>query len=178
MPSPIAHSTTAYLIFKLTSLNSRSTLLGRHRWQDLAYIILIGNVADLDFIPQLLLEGKFHRGPSHSLSLAFLISLSVAIICYAFNKPQVKQLFLITLGIYTSHLFLDYWTAGGAGMKLFWPFTNSYFMSSVSFFPSVRHSEGLLYSGHIIFIVFETIYSFFLMTILNIIFKSRRNKIT
>lgn len=178
MPSPIAHSTTAYFIFKLTSLNSRSSLLGKNRLHDLAYIIFIGNVADFDFIPQLLLDGKFHRGPSHSLSLAFMVSLGFTIICYIFNKPQVKQVFLITLGIYISHLFLDYWTAGGSGMKLCWPFTDNYFISSVSFFPSVRHSEGLFYSGHIIFIIFESIYSLFLITVLNLLVKSRRDKMT
>lgn len=178
MPSPIAHSATAYCLYKLTPLSQRSTLLGRHRCLDLAYIIFIGNVADIDFIPQLFLDGKFHRGPSHSLSLALLVSLGFAIIGYFFNKPKVRQLFLITLCIYTSHLFLDYWTAGGVGMQLFWPFTDSYFMSSVSFFPSVRHSKGLFYTGHIIFILFEAAYSFLLMTMLNIFCNPKRNKTT
>ncbi|QUY42264.1 metal-dependent hydrolase [Acaryochloris marina] len=167
MPSPIAHSATAYFLYKITPQNNRSIHLNRHRWIDLAYIIVIGNIADLDFIPHLILEGSFHRGPSHSLCIALLISIGCTLIFKWLHQSTFQRLFLLTFGIYISHLFLDFWTAGGSGMKLLWPFTNAFIKSPIAFFPSVRHSEGLFYPGHIVFMTFETIYSVVLLVFIN-----------
>ena len=167
MPSPIAHSATAYFLHKITSQNTRSSHLSRNRFAELAYIIVIGNIADFDFIPHLILEGSFHRGPSHSLCIALLISISCTLIFTWFDKLKFQRLFLLTFGIYISHLVLDFWTAGGSGMQLLWPFTDTFVKSPIAFFPSVRHSEGLFYPGHIFFITFETIYSVVLLLFIN-----------
>lgn len=173
MPSPIAHTATAYFIYKLNLSNPRSFI---GETLDIPYIVLLGNLADLDFLPQLFFQINSHRGPSHSLSIALLVSVVCAMLYRWWSPATVQKFFWLTLGLYISHLFLDFWTAGGRGIQLFWPFSNQYFMSSIPFFPRVRHSEGLFYQGHLIFIAFELVYSTCLYLILKQVKRLRRNK--
>jgi inner membrane protein len=81
MPSPILHSVTGYVI-------GRIPLAKRLLPKQLAgaipvaalYGIAIANLPDLDFIPQVLTGLRFHRGPSHSLLAAVLVSALLAFV--------------------------------------------------------------------------------------------------
>lgn len=135
MPSPIAHSVSGYILAKFLPQETSKYYQSRWwNWQNL-YPVFVAIFADLDFIPQLITGERFHRGLTHTLIFAVGFSLVVAWLISYLRKSSFKQLFVFTLIIYTSHLLLDLFTAGGSGLQLLWPLTDTYFMSTISIFP-------------------------------------------
>ena len=161
MPSPIAHSITGYAIFKLFRIKCPPLL--RLNRSVLVWSIIAANVADVDFIPQLLSDANIHRGVTHSITLTLGVSLIAFLLSYRTGKHRATQIFALTSAIYGSHLLLDFFTAGGRGMQLLWPLTPMFFQSPIPLFPAVHHSEGLLYWGHLFFMGYELIYALLLM---------------
>lgn len=161
MPSPIAHSVTGYVLAKLLP-TKQLKLHWSKRWERILYPVFVATAADLDFLPQLITGESFHRGLTHSLIFCLSFSAIVGAIASYFWQLSYRQIFLFTLILYGSHLFLDLFTPG-RGMQLFLPFTARFFKSPVTIFPAVHHSEGLWHSSHIIPIVFESIYSMILL---------------
>ncbi len=152
MPSPIAHSVTGYAIARLFPRSP----LGKP-WGGLTtavYGVVIANMADLDFVPQVLTGERYHRGPSHSLCWAIAFSLGVWLLGYGLTKRWSRQLLFFTLLGYGSHLLLDFFTQGGDGIQLLWPFSASYFLSPISIFPSTHWSKPLFW-GHLVFLMAE-----------------------
>jgi inner membrane protein len=156
MPSPIAHSVTGYVLFKLFRLKFPPV---RASWLPLAGAIVVANAADLDFVAQLLLNTNLHRGVTHSVGFALGASILVTVLGYRAMRSQTNQLFVLTGMIYSSHLLLDFFTAGGRGLQLFWPLTSAFFQSPIPLFPAVQYSEGLFYWGHLLFITWELLYA-------------------
>lgn len=160
MPSPIAHSISGYLLsqglvqdrglFKQAFF--KSPLLG-------LYAVAISNAPDLDFLPKLIANVDFHRGPSHSLLQALGWSLCLSAIALSCRRSLFKPILILTFALYASHLVLDFFTAGGRGLPLLWPLNDLSFQSPIALFPAVHHSRGLLDSSHLIFIGFELLYS-------------------
>lgn len=168
MPSPIAHSVSGYALTYLPFLKART--FHNQRWPitPLAaiYSIFVSNLPDLDFLPQLLTGARFHRGPSHSILAALVVSALLAWAIHRYRLPfSIKYktgygiFFFLTFGIYGSHLLLDFFTAGGSGIPLLWPLSTQHFISPFSIFPGVHHSRGLWDSSHLVFISAEILYS-------------------
>lgn len=157
MPSPIAHSVTGYVLFKLFRLKYSPAL--RAQWVPLASAIFMANAADLDFVAQLLLNTNLHRGMTHSVGFTLGASVLVTVLGYRVMRSPAAHLFLLTGMIYSSHLLLDFFTAGGRGLQLFWPFTSAFFQSPIPLFPAVHYSEGLFYWRHLFFITWELLYA-------------------
>jgi len=160
MPSPIAHSIAGYVlsVIKFEEIN---LLTWKRIWRtDTFYVVFISNAPDLDFLIQTFSDEKIHRGFTHSITAALGVSLFAVIASYIFHKlSHFKSLFWVTLMLYSLHLFLDYFTAGGPGMQLLWPFTDEFYRSPVSLFPGVHHSRGVLDWSHIQFVSYELIFS-------------------
>jgi hypothetical protein len=74
MPSPLAHSVTGYAISKLPPLGRKVTLGTPKIIVLIFYVIFVANVADLDFIPQLLIGQNYHHGLTHSLIFVLCFS--------------------------------------------------------------------------------------------------------
>ncbi|MGB3298850.1 MAG: metal-dependent hydrolase [Phormidesmis sp.] len=165
MPSPIAHSVAGYLV------TSHPTLKKHLPRQVLSivpiaafYSVVISNLPDLDFLPQIVTGLNFHRGPSHSLLAAILVSgLLALMISYVRPRIQFKMLFGITFGLYSAHLLMDMFTAGGKGIPLLWPLSAQFVRSPLPLFPAVHHSRGLWDSSHLIFIGVELLYTLILL---------------
>ncbi len=69
-----------------------------------------------------------HRGASHSLVLAALVSLAVAAGTHLARGPALKT-GLLAFAAVGSHGLLDAMTTGGLGAALLWPFTQArYFL--------------------------------------------------
>lgn len=170
MPSPIAHSITGYFL-KQEYLYRAPKLRKKIIFSNI-FTLLTANAADLDFLPQLIFNAKFHRGPTHSIFFALIFCCVLSLVFSYLAKSNLLNLFAISFSIYASHLFLDFFTAGGLGMQILWPFASQYFKSDLSIFPAVNHSEGLFYSGHIVFITFELCYALLLISILK--FQARK----
>ncbi len=161
MPSPIAHSVSGYV---LTRLPIAKNIIPSRLWPitpaAALYSLFVANLPDLDFVGQLLTGLRLHRGPSHSLLAALIVSALLAgLVHYYRRQSSYAILFSLTLGIYGSHLLLDLLTAGGRGIPLLWPLSAQYFRSPVALFPAVHHSHGLWHGSHLIFISAELLYA-------------------
>jgi inner membrane protein len=107
--------------------------------------IIIANLADLDVVPVLLLGDvpSFHRQWTHSLVAAAGFGLLLA----AFAKVQkADQIFFGIWGgaVYLSHIVLDMLLNDPSpphGVKLLWPFSDSYFIFSFTPFASFTYGK-------------------------------------
>ena len=163
MPSPIAHAVSGYVLAKFLTTERTQIYKNRKSGITIFYPIFVAIFADFDFIPQLITGERYHRGLTHSLTFTIIFSAFVGFILRYLWKSSYKQIFLYTLILYSSHIFLDFFTHGGRGIQLFAPFTDSYFQSPVTIFPQVHHSRGLWDYSHIIPITFESMYSALLL---------------
>ncbi len=165
MPSPIAHSVSGYLLAKFLPKEKLKYYPSRWwNWENF-YPVFIAIFADFDFLPQLITGERFHRGITHTFLFAIGFSFIVSWLISYCRKSSFKQLFFLTLIVYSSHLVLDYFTATtGDGLQLLRPLTDTYFKSAIPIFPSVHHSRGLFDSSHLIFIIWELCYSILVLS--------------
>lgn len=162
MPSPLAHAVSGYVLAQFLPL-TKPRISRRRRWEILClYPVFVATVADLDFIPQIITGESFHRGLTHSLIFTLGFSLILAFILHNRWQFSYKQLAWITFILYGSHLVLDFFTEG-RGIPLLYPFTENFFVSSITLFPGVHHSRGLWHYSHLIWICFELVYSVLLV---------------
>ena len=159
MPSPIAHAVSGYVIVKGLGSKKVSSL------RLLAiYGVFVAIAADFDFIPQIVADVNTHRGLTHSVSFAIVVSLILSAAVSRRTLTERPKLFLITLSIYGSHLLLDFLSQGG--IPLLWPMSNHLFQATVPLFPVVHHSRGLFDTSHLRFLSFELTYAVVLLWIL------------
>ncbi len=139
MPTPIAHS-----IVSLTLSDVKAEKTRLIKWA--AFWIVLGNFADFDFLPGILLgaPGRFHHGFTHSILFAVVLSM-VACQVYPLmfrRRAPFWVFFLVT----SSHLFLDCLTLDTAapfGLPLLWPFSHAYFCFPFSLFLNVERAMNL-----------------------------------
>lgn len=163
MPSPIAHSITGYCLARLWPGTDQAPASRLQRRVTLGATIFAANAADLDFLPKLVVNTDFHRGITHSIGLAVVLSLVTAGVV-GWQAPRLRvSMFKVALLAYGSHLVMDLLTAGGRGMPVLWPLTATAMQSPVTVFPQVHHSEGLFYSGHLSVLAFELTYGVVLL---------------
>jgi len=84
-----------------------------------------------------------HRGASHSLFLAALVSLAVAAGTHAARGPALKT-GLLAFAAVGSHGLLDAMTTGGLGSALLWPFTQTRYFLPVRPIPVAPIGAGML----------------------------------
>jgi membrane-bound metal-dependent hydrolase YbcI (DUF457 family) len=154
MPTPVAHSIISLALSDGDSGRGRSML----KWA--AFWVVLGNFADFDFIPGILIgtPSRFHHGCTHSI----LFAVTLAFVAYWFYPTLFrgkKVPFWIFLSVTGSHLFLDAMTldtVGPFGIPLLWPFSYQYFRFPFSIFLNVNRSlnPAILLSWHNFFAVF------------------------
>lgn len=166
MPSPIAHSVSGYAIARLFSPDRIRSHSKRLNLVWLACATFLAVAPDLDFILQIATGKKYHHGFSHSLAFMAGVTVIVGGLSYVWLNRVSIPLLLLTLLCYGFHLLLDFFTAGGPGMQLFWPFSTDYVRSSISIFPSTEHSEQLFHPAHFLFVSFEISYGVILLTLI------------
>ena len=160
MPSPLAHSVTGYALSQLPSAKALAIRDAVPSLWLAIYGAFVSVLPDFDFIPQVITGLRFHRGPSHSLLAALMMSLLLSLIAYGVkHQISYRKLFVFTLICYSAHLTMDAITAGGDGMRLLWPFSEQYFRAPFSLFPAVHHSRGFWDASHFVFISVELVYS-------------------
>ena len=170
MPSPIAHSVSAYAVSKLWP-ESKILLWKQRRGASLSrwfawnasprlllYVVFIAVSPDLDFVPQILTGDRYHHGPTHSIMFAVGTAI-VSWLASGWLGRRSRQIALLALVVYLSHLALDLVTKGGDGIQLLWPFSQSYYQSPLLIFPSTGWSKGLFDPQHFVFLAFELGYS-------------------
>ncbi len=84
-----------------------------------------------------------HRGASHSLALAGLVSLAVAAGTRLARGPALKAGLLAFVAV-GSHGVLDAMTTGGLGAALLWPFTQARYFLPLRPIPVAPIGAGML----------------------------------
>lgn len=107
-------------------------------------VILFALLPDFDFIPGLL-EGnpsRFHHGPFHSLGMvAGIALLAGSLVILTGMNLSFLRVFSLVLGLGVSHLVLDFFTedpSPPSGFPLFWPLTDTYYLSPWPILPHVN----------------------------------------
>src|SRR5437763_4334593 len=133
--SPIAHTFAGFWTFLILAAQLKTRLAAQWRqWlPQLGVLILLANLPDLDFLPGCF-DGNanhLHRGFTHSLTFAILISLALS--CAWRIVPGFWRSTLLYFIAYSSHLLIDFftgtkigWTNTGFGMPLFWPWPKTF----------------------------------------------------
>src|SRR6059058_6463366 len=141
MASPIAHSFAGFWTFACQRGHFKTQLTAHWRQclLPLGMLILLANAPDLD----LLLGNAVHRGFTHSLMAATLVSLALS--CVWRIAPGFWRSAIVYFIAYSSHLLIDFftgtkigWTHTGFGMPLFWPWSKEFSSPLILTF-GVRH---------------------------------------
>jgi inner membrane protein len=154
MPSPVGHSLAGLIAYQIAP-----EIDGMARRQVIALYLLAANAPDLDFIPGLMVgePNRFHHGVSHSIGLALLFAIAVSLLLRLRQSEWRWKPFLVFLGLYLSHLLLDYFAEDHSapyGVPLFWPASPAYYMSPVPLFSDIHRSNATadffpsLFSAH------------------------------
>lgn len=130
MPSPIGHSLAGGIIYVISVKQVAKTwksLLG-----GILFCLIYSNLPDIDFLPGIIVGSlnKYHHVITHSLFFSVVLALLTGFIA----GRKAGWLSFILLGI---HIIMDYFTADTSfpyGMTIFWPFSNTYFISPISIF--------------------------------------------
>lgn len=137
MPTPLGHALAG--LAAGTAASGGRTILGPYK--DLALYAGMGVLADLDFIPSLIMGqgGGWHRGASHSLTAAAVAGMLAWL--WLRRGPDGGRLALGALAAYLSHVVLDYLnvdTRPPFGIPLLWPFSGEYMLAHHAIFPDVK----------------------------------------
>jgi membrane-bound metal-dependent hydrolase YbcI (DUF457 family) len=148
MASPIAHSFAGFWTSLVLRRRAKTRLTGpwRQYFPRVGVLILLANAPDLDlFIPPGFPGSALHRGFTHSLAVAILISLALS--CAWRIAPGFWRSTILYFTAYSSHLLIDFftgtkigWTNTGFGMPLFWPWGKT-FSSPLILFLGIHHKD-------------------------------------
>jgi inner membrane protein len=174
MPSPIAHAVSGYAIAQLFALKSETKQFSPLSGSLTLHGVGMGLAADLDFIPQFITGVRYHHGLTHSIVFAIAVAVYAVGLEMLWPRRFPKQMFWLTLALYGSHLVLDFFTDGGDGIQLFWPFSLNYWRSPIPLFPSTHWSKPLFDPGHFLFVAYELGYAFCLWMGLRFLNNRRR----
>jgi len=138
--SPIAHSLTGVIIYAAWSKRPRIT--DPVLW----LVVFAANLPDLDLIPGLLLgnEALYHRTISHSLTFVASISVLTFVLLKYADYSHTNRIALMFALALLSQIVIDwisYDDSLPAGIAIFWPFSDEYFMSRHTVFLNVRRDN-------------------------------------
>ncbi len=136
MPTPLAHGVAAWATARTAEPRA---LRGPRLFALVAFLAI---APDLDFLPGMLVNrpSAFHRGPTHSLAGAFIVSLALSWLLARLSARRgagghgTGWWFAIIMPTYCAHLVLDLVmpdTRGAAGMRLFWPVSDHLFAAPI-----------------------------------------------
>jgi inner membrane protein len=135
VPSPVGHTLAGlcgYMVAKDYGLPRRQGWL-------LIVSVVIPNLADIDFLPGLLLGDPriVHRQVTHSIVAAIIVGLLIG--CLA-SRWRLSGTWwgIWGGGLYLSHIILDLLVADSnppLGLQFLWPFSGEYFIAPVTPFP-------------------------------------------
>jgi membrane-bound metal-dependent hydrolase YbcI (DUF457 family) len=178
MPSPIAHLGAGYVIYgyyKHKLPENRGSL-----WKFPLQMLLIMGLSllpDVDIIPAIIFRDmkNYHNNFSHSLLLAFPVSLLVAVLVYQMYRSNFWLWFLVCLISYDLHIIMDALTAE-RGVMIFWPLSQNRFVSPIRIFYGLRWGLGWFSLWHLWTIFTESLFVLVVVLAVNY-FEKRRNTI-
>lgn len=152
MPSPLAHTTMGYVIYRIFRPHLPQS--ASRRFGPVPHLLLVtmglSMLPDLDSVVGILIGdfGRFHNNLTHSLIVGLGISLFVGGLTSLKWRSRSWRWFLITLLCYDLHVIMDFFTVGRGVMAL-WPLTSERFLSPVAIFYGLHWSDGMYSVRHI-----------------------------
>ena len=141
MPSPIAHA-AAGLIVALAGEKTVASERVRIPWAFFLTCMVLAALPDLDW----LIPG-FHRGPTHSMGFAVLVTLVAAGITQPVTGQVRWRIALICGLAYASHIFMDWLgqdPTANPGVEALWPFSDRMFISGLDVFRSTWRDDAFV----------------------------------
>jgi membrane-bound metal-dependent hydrolase YbcI (DUF457 family) len=156
MPSPIAHVTAGYVLYRIFRKWHRH--FSASGWRVFLLFAGLSLAPDLDAILGMVFGpfGQFHNNITHSLLAAIPISVCVYLFLKITRLNPAVPWAVATAACYGMHVAMDFFTHG-RGIMAFWPITCERFISPVLFFYGLHWSEGWLSSSHLVTIATEGI---------------------
>lgn len=182
MCTPIGHALAGAVIYK-----GGSNQLGHPIWL-LVVLILSANLPDVDFIFGYVVGNPnlYHHTWTHSLTFCLMVGALTVIVTWPLVGRNSLWIGFLISGAVLSHLIMDFFTVDRnppLGIKLFWPVTEKYYISSVSIFQDVykaSSSNGFIRSlfcwHNLITVLIETVIVGPLFIVVYL-FKRKRNTI-
>jgi len=138
MPSPVGHSLLGLAAGQLTG--HRLPVVS---WTWLAFVIVVANCPDLDFVPGIIAGdmNRYHHRVTHSVGAAFTFGLAVWVIA-RWRSDHAGKWAQSAVIIYGSHLLGDYLAVDYTapyGIPLWWPLSDAYVISPVTLFAPIDH---------------------------------------
>jgi membrane-bound metal-dependent hydrolase YbcI (DUF457 family) len=163
MPSPIAHLSVGYVIYRLNKDN-----LPVDKRKILAIPLQMAAVAGLSMLPDLdavlgIAFGdmaKYHNNFTHSLFFGLVAALAAAAVFHWVYQAKFWKWFLICLLSYELHVVMDMF-AGERGVMLLWPFSADRFVAPFKLFYGMQWGLGWFSLWHLWTIFTESLFALF-----------------
>lgn len=162
MPSPLAHTTAGYAVYRL--LRRRRSDGEPQVWR-LPLILLVTLVfsilPDFDTVAGILAGdiGRYHNQGTHSLVVGLLVALFFAVLLARGRMHAFKAWFPPLLLSYELHVLMDVVTLGERGVMLLWPLSSARFDVPFTLFYGVRWSEGIFAWQHLVTLATEAVFA-------------------
>lgn len=162
MPSPLAHTTAGYAVYRL--LRRRRSDWEPQVWR-LPLILLVTLVfsilPDFDAVAGILAGdiGRYHNQGTHSLVVGLLVALLFAVLLARGRMHAFKAWFPPLLLSYELHVLMDVVTLGERGVMLLWPLSSARFDVPFTLFYGVRWSEGIFAWQHLVTLATEAVFA-------------------
>ena len=147
MPLPIAHGLVGASLVALIHPTAEIK-----NWKPLLWGFLLANSPDLDFAFSFLFGWEnFHRGISHSLFFAFLVSALI----FVFLRRENRRIPLAYSLAFLSHTLLDFVASSTGAVRLLLPFDDGRY--ALGWFGFSELTRGLIISDMLRFTIIEVL---------------------
>jgi hypothetical protein len=153
MPSPLAHASAGYLIYRLTKRWLTASASPRLvRALALLAVLFLALLPDADAFPGLFVGNlsQYHNNRTHSLLVGLAVTAGVGLALKALRTGRAAVWALTALLCYELHVAMDYVTRGSRGIMALWPVTDQRFgPPSLCVFTGLHYAKGLFSVDHL-----------------------------
>jgi len=141
MPTPLGHSLAGWATAEAWGLQPT-----RRRWSSLLIVAFVANLADIDYLPGLMMgyPSAVHQQYSHSFVVAVGVGIVLGLLGWRWHG-RFTPYFLLFTSVYASHVLLDYLsrdTSEPLGLAMVWPLSSTVFKSPWPIFRDVLKSRS------------------------------------
>ena len=154
MPSPIAHISVGYMLYRVFVRYIPAWKHDNHRLRVVARLcafIFLSMLPDIDAIIGILTGdmGRYHNQWTHSLIMASTAALLIAFALCSLLREKLKLWIIASILCCGVHVLMDT-ISHGRGVLLLWPLTEHRFSSPVLLFMGLHWSQGVWSPMHLL----------------------------
>jgi len=153
VPSPVGHTLAGFCGYAV----AQNYVGPERRGWLLVGSVTLANLADLDFLPGILLGDLriFHHQMTHSLAAVVMVGLFIGGLAH-WRKAKGIWWGMLGGSLYLSHIALDLLVKDSTppfGVQLLWPFSKAYFISPITPFAGFNYFDPSLGVVRVVFSV-------------------------